>query len=92
MEEGAAQKRFRFCSLKDHTYVNYPVLGDGGAYAVSEGRVYFVDNGAVFSYPLGTEEDWGRRKFMETGCISRGMLGNSGSSPSCRRRRGGWTE
>ena len=60
MEEGAAQKRFRFCSLKDHTYVNYPVLGDGGAYAVSEGRVYFVDNGAVFSYPLGTEEDWGR--------------------------------
>ena len=54
-----AQGRFRFCSLKDKTYVNYPVFGDSGPYAVSEGRVYFADDGAVFSYPLGTEEDWG---------------------------------
>ena len=90
MEEGAAQKRFRFCSLKDHTYVNYPVFGDGGAYAVSEGRVYFVDNGAVFSYPLGTEEDWGRVEGVYGNRVY--QPGNSGSSPSCRRRRGGWTE
>lgn len=55
-----AQGRFRFCSLKDKVYVNYPVFGDSGPYAVSEGRVYFADDGAVFSYPLGTEEDWGQ--------------------------------